>query len=73
MCAEKLSVSLPAAPAKFVEQHQSADACKSRSEVIEGALVLLRQRESQRAYSEAAREDDPESEIAANDSLADEA
>jgi antitoxin ParD1/3/4 len=56
MYAEKLSVSLPAALAEFVEQYRTTHACKSRSQVIEHALLLLRQRELEQAYGEAARE-----------------
>jgi antitoxin ParD1/3/4 len=70
MYAEKLSVSLPAALAEFVEQYRTTHACKSRSEVIERALILLRQRELEHAYGEAAQENDPDWEITAADGLA---
>jgi antitoxin ParD1/3/4 len=73
MYAAKLSVSLPAALAEFVEQYRTAHACKNRSEVIERALVLLRQRELEQAYGEAAQENDPDWEITSADGLADEA
>jgi antitoxin ParD1/3/4 len=73
MHAEKLSVSLPGALAEFVEQYRTAHACKSRSEVIERALLLLRQRELEQAYGEAAKENDPAWEITTGDGLADEA
>jgi antitoxin ParD1/3/4 len=72
MYAEKLSVSLPATLAEFVEHYRTAHACKSRSEVIERALVLLRQRELERAYGEAARENDPDWEATVADGLGDE-
>jgi antitoxin ParD1/3/4 len=71
MYAEKLSVSLPAALAEFVEQYRTTHACKSRSQVIERALLLLRQRELEQAYGEAAKENDPDWEITTADGLGD--
>lgn len=53
----KLSISLPASSVLFVEQYRKAYAVATRSEVIDIALRTLRDRELERAYSEAAREE----------------
>ncbi|MEX2523539.1 MAG: ribbon-helix-helix protein, CopG family [Gammaproteobacteria bacterium] len=57
MHAQKLSISLPESSADFIEQYRRTHSIKSRSEVIEQALQLLRQRELERAYRDAAAEE----------------
>lgn len=54
----KLSISLPASSVLFVEQYRKTYAVATRSEVIDIALRTLRDRELERAYSEAAREEE---------------
>lgn len=54
----KLSISLPASSVLFVEQYRKAHSVATRSEVIDIALRTLRDRELERAYSEATREED---------------
>ncbi|MBI2313707.1 MAG: CopG family transcriptional regulator [Betaproteobacteria bacterium] len=72
MHAEKLSISLPESSARFIEEYQAKHALKSRSEVIELAIRLLRERELESAYRLAAREADSGYEVTASDGLADE-
>jgi antitoxin ParD1/3/4 len=45
MNVEKLSISLPPPLVQFVENYKQNKGCKSRSQVIEEALELLRNRE----------------------------
>ncbi len=60
MHSEKLSISLPLSLVQFVENYKVAKGCKSRSQVIEVALELLRLRELEQAYCEASKEVDPD-------------
>lgn len=53
----KLSISLPGSSVLFVEQYRKTYSVASRSEVIDIALDALRERELERAYAEAAREE----------------
>ena len=53
MYAEKVSVSIPHTLMQFVEEYKVSHARKSRSQVIEEALTLLRERELEAAYREA--------------------
>ena len=73
MCAEKLSVSLPADLVGFIEQYRTGHAMKSRSQVIGEALELLRQRELETSYREAGRETDQDFDVTLADGLSDEA
>lgn len=73
MQVEKLSVSLPAPLARFVENYKATHQCKSRSQVIEVALQLLREQELEKAYREATQEVDPDWELTVADGLKDEA
>jgi hypothetical protein len=73
MYVEKISVSLPASLVRFVEQYKTAHRCKTRSQVFEEALELLRARELEQAYREADQENDTAWEVTASDGLADEA
>lgn len=70
---EKLSISIPASSLKFVEAYRKSHALKSRSEVIEQAIALLREKELETAYREAAREADSTYDATISDGLPDEA
>lgn len=72
MKAEKLSVSLPVPLVQFIESYQVTHQCRSRSQVIERALELLRMQELEDAYRQAAEEVDPAWESAIADGLSDE-
>jgi antitoxin ParD1/3/4 len=71
--AEKLSISLPPTLLDFVEEYRVARGIKSRSQVIEDALYVLRERELEFAYKEASAEVDPAWESTVADGLDDEA
>ncbi|MGH8653897.1 MAG: ribbon-helix-helix domain-containing protein [Gammaproteobacteria bacterium] len=73
MFTEKLSISLPAPLVRFVEQYRSTHRCRTRSQVFEEALELLRTRELEQAYREAEQERDAAWEVTAADGLNDEA
>ncbi len=68
----KLSVSLPDSLAGFVENYRKRRGLKSRSQVFEEAVKLLRSRELEAAYREADSESDRVWEAAISDGLADE-
>jgi antitoxin ParD1/3/4 len=72
MYANKLSVSLPNPLIHFVDEYQASHACKSRSEVIQEALKLLRQKELEHAYHAASAEVDSLFEATTLDGLDDE-
>ncbi len=72
MQVEKISVSLPAPLVQFVETYRSTHKKKTRSEVIEEAVKLLRDQELERAYREANQEIDDDWEVTIADGLADE-
>lgn len=57
--AEKLSISMPRQLLDFVERYRVDHDIRSRSEVIERALLVLRERELESAYRDASREVDP--------------
>ncbi|PSN13829.1 CopG family transcriptional regulator [filamentous cyanobacterium CCT1] len=69
----KLSISIPQPLLRFVEDYRHSHAFKSRSQVIEKALELLRERELEEAYALAAEESDPDWEATVADGLTDEA
>lgn len=69
MSAEKLSISLSSDLVEFVEHYQVTHVCKSRSQVIETAVGLLRQRELEQAYRAASREYDTEYDTTIADGL----
>ncbi|MEO8386347.1 MAG: CopG family transcriptional regulator [Betaproteobacteria bacterium] len=54
MYAEKVSISLPPTLMQFVEEYKVSHERRSRSQVIEEALTLLRERELEAAYRDAA-------------------
>jgi antitoxin ParD1/3/4 len=72
MNAEKLSISLPLALVQFIEHYKLAKGCKSRSQVVEEALELLRSRELEDAYRQASAEVDSGWDVTIADGLADE-
>ncbi|MEA5516497.1 CopG family transcriptional regulator [Nodularia sp. UHCC 0506] len=72
MQAEKLSISLPASLVQFLENYKVTKGCKSRSQVIELAIELLRYQELEQAYREAAAEFNPEWDVTVGDGLTDE-
>jgi len=72
MSVAKLSVSLPDSLAAFVESYRKKRGLKSRSQVFEEAVKLLRSRELEAAYQEANMECDEAWESTASDGLADE-
>ncbi|WP_315789313.1 ribbon-helix-helix domain-containing protein [Fischerella sp. JS2] len=72
MNVEKLSISLPPSLVKFIENYKLSKGCKSRSQVIEEALELLRNRELKEAYRQASAEIDSDWDITVADGLTDE-
>ena len=50
MYAEKISISVPQKVMEFIEEYKISHQCKSRSQVIEEALALLRERDLELAY-----------------------
>ena len=70
MNAEKLSISLPAYLVQFIENYKLDKGCKSRSQVIEQALELLRNQELEEAYRQASAENDNAWDITLADGLA---
>ncbi|HZG37366.1 MAG TPA: CopG family transcriptional regulator [Nodosilinea sp.] len=69
----KLSISLPPSLVSFIEAYRASHACKSRSQVIEKALELLREKELEDAYALASEETDATWDVTVADGLADEA
>lgn len=69
--AEKLSISMPRTLLDFVERYRVENGIRSRSEVIERALLVLRERELETAYRDASREADPAWEATVADGLDD--
>ncbi len=55
---EKLSISLPESSVLFVEQYRKIYSIATRSEVIDIAVRSLLERELERAYAEAASEEE---------------
>jgi antitoxin ParD1/3/4 len=69
---EKLSVSVPSSLARFVEEYRNEHNLKTKSSVVERALVVLRERELEQAYAAASEDYDAVWEATAGDALADE-
>lgn len=69
----KLSVSVSAPLARFVEEYLREHGLGSKSRVAKRALEVLREQELERAYAEASREVDPAWEATAADGLSPEA
>jgi len=72
MAVSKISVSIPASLAGFVESYRKKRGLKSRSEVFEEAVKLLRSRELETAYHDAGAERDQDWEATVADGLNDE-
>ena len=72
MAVAKLSVSLPDSLAGFVENYRKKRGLKSRSQVFEEAVRLLRSQELETAYREANAEFDDAWETTTSDGLSDE-
>lgn len=72
MQAEKLSVSLPSTLVQFIESYKVTHHYKSRSQVIQEALELLRLRELEAAYRQASGEVNQDWDVTIADGLADE-
>jgi metal-responsive CopG/Arc/MetJ family transcriptional regulator len=72
MQVEKISISLPVSLMQFIENYKITKGCKSRSQVIELAIDLLRYQELEQAYREASEEVDPDWEVIVGDGLANE-
>jgi antitoxin ParD1/3/4 len=72
MSVAKLSVSLPDSLVRFVESYRKKHALRSRSQVFEEAVKLLRSRELEAAYREASMGSDKAWESPASDGLDDE-
>jgi antitoxin MazE9 len=58
MSAAKLSISLPASLVGFVEKYRKTRGLRSRSQVFEEALKLLRNQELEAAYRAASEDDE---------------
>lgn len=72
MNTEKLSISLPQALIKFINEYQTQHTCKSKSEVIQKAIRLLQKKELEAFYHMAQNEIDPDFDATASDGLDDE-
>ena len=72
MSQQKLSVSVSEPIAQFLESYKGEYRLKTKSEVVERALELLRERELEKAYAEAASEVDPAWDVTLKDGLSDE-
>lgn len=73
MNVEKLSISLPVSLVEFVEKYRQEKGCKSRSQVVEKALELLREQEMEEAYQFASQEIESSWDVTTADGLTDEA
>ena len=71
--AQKISISLSQFLYDFVENYQKTYSCKSRSEVISEALMLLQQKQLEGFYKEANKEINNDFESTLPDGLANEA
>ena len=67
----KLSVTVPESLADFVETYRAQHEVRTKSEVVERALRLLRERELEADYAAAAAEADPAWDATAADGLGD--
>ena len=72
MSQQKLSVSISEPIAQFLSRYQGDHHLKTKSEVVERALTLLREHELERAYAEAASEHDPAWDVTLKDGPGDE-
>ena len=58
MPTEKISISLPAKTLKFIDDYRRIHSMKSRTDVIEAALALLRETEREEEMTEPLEEED---------------
>jgi len=58
MPTEKISITLPAKTLKFIDEYRRIHLLKSRTDVIELALAMLRETEREEEMSEAPEEDE---------------
>ena len=58
MLTEKLSITLPVKTLKFIDEYRRMHSMKSRTDVIEAALALLRETEREEEMSEAPEGED---------------
>lgn len=58
MSTEKLAIALSAKTLKFVDEYRRVHSLKTRTDVIEAALALLRETEREDEISEAPEQDD---------------
>ncbi len=72
MQSEKISISLPASLVQFIENYKVTHQCKSRSQVIELALEVLRNQELEEAYRAASAEVDSDWDVTIADGLTNE-
>lgn len=72
MPVEKISVSISSSLSSFIDNYKMTNGCKSRSQVIEEALTLLREKNLEKAYTEASAEIESDWEVVAGDGLANE-
>ncbi|MBI5329079.1 MAG: CopG family transcriptional regulator [Betaproteobacteria bacterium] len=72
MLAEKLSISLPPDAVAFIETYRAEHAIRSRSQVVEFALRMLREQSLEAAYREANSEADSAWNVVNSEGLADE-
>jgi antitoxin ParD1/3/4 len=71
MLAEKLSISLSPEAVAFIEAYRAEHAIRSRSQVVEHAIRLLREQSLDNAYREASGEVDAAWNITNSEGLAD--
>ena len=60
MPAEKLSISLPSDLMRFLERYQEDKNLRTKSQVVEEALQVLRDRELELAYRQAYQQEEQE-------------
>ena len=60
MPAEKLSISLPSDLMRFLERYQEDKNLRTKSQVVEEALQVLRDQELERAYQQAYQQEEQE-------------
>ncbi len=67
-----MSISISADLAVFMDSYKKSKDCKSISQIVEEALILLREKELENAYREANKEIDDSWDVLAGDGLSDE-
>lgn len=72
MTARKMSVSISEDLVVFIDSYKNSRGRKSFSQVVEEALMLLREQDLENAYREADKEIDSDWDVLAGDGLGDE-